>query len=394
MNKINFNPVCLTQALVQCPSITPKDEGALDIIQNHLNSLDFNCTRLPFSDQNSYDVDNLFATIGSTGKHLAFAGHTDVVPPGHEQSWKYPPFSATIENDKLFGRGSEDMKSNIACFISATEEFISKYGKDFKGKLSFIITGDEEGKAINGTPKMMEWTKQNNIVFDHCIVGEPTSNKIIGDKIKIGRRGSINFFITIKGIQGHTANGHRAENPVHYLTKLLNNLIAEPLDHGNEFFLPTAIQIPTFDVGNPAHNIIPEYAKATINIRFNDQHTSDDLINWLQNNIDQIFNNIDRASCSFVTEVSAKSFLNKPGYLSDIMSKSISEVNGKNSNPKLATDGGTSDARFIKNYCEVAELGIRNQTLHQVNEFVYLSDIKELHKIYFRIIENYFVKNQ
>ena len=171
MNKINFNPVALTQALVQCPSITPKDEGALDIIQNHLNSLDFNCTRLLFSDQNSYDVNNLFATIGSAGKHLAFAGHTDVVPPGNENSWKHPPFSATIENDKLFGRGSEDMKSNIACFMSATEEFITKYGKDFKGKLSFIITGDEEGEAINGTPKMMEWTKQNNIVFDHCIVG-------------------------------------------------------------------------------------------------------------------------------------------------------------------------------------------------------------------------------
>ena len=393
MNKLNFNPVALTQALVKCPSITPKDEGALDIVQDHLESIGFSCTRLPFTDKNSYDVDNLFATIGSQGKHLAFAGHTDVVPPGNIDSWKYPPFSATIDGDKLYGRGSEDMKSNIACFMSATEEFISKNGNNFNGKLSFVITGDEESDAINGTPKIMEWTKQNKINFDHCVVGEPTSNKTIGDKIKIGRRGSINFYLKAQGIQGHTANGHRAENPIHYLVKLINNLISEPLDQGNQFFLPTAIQVPTIDVGNTANNIIPEFAKATINIRFNDQHTAESLKNWLKKNIDLIFSGIDGANCTFRTEVNAKSFLNKPGYLSELMSKSISEITGKNSAPELATDGGTSDARFIKNYCEVAELGIRNQTLHKIDEFVYLSDIKELHKIYLRIIENYFNKN-
>ena len=392
MNKINFDPIALTQALVKCPSVTPKDEGALDIIQNHLKSIGFTCTRLSFSDQNSYDVDNLFATLGSQGKHLAFAGHTDVVPPGNESSWKYPPFSAKINSGKLYGRGSEDMKSNIACFLSATEEFISKNNGKFGGKLSFIITGDEESDAINGTAKIMEWTKKNEINFDQCIVGEPTSNKEIGDKIKIGRRGSINFYLIAKGIQGHTANGHRAENPIHYLINLLNNLISKPLDSGNEFFLPTAIQIPTIDVGNTANNIIPEFAKATINIRFNNQHTSESLKIWLQKNIDLIFKNIDNASCYFTTEVNAKSFLNKPGYLSDLISKSISEITGKNKKPELATDGGTSDARFIKNYCEVVELGIRNQTLHKIDEFVYLSDIKELHKIYLRIIENYFNK--
>ena len=393
MNKINFDPITLTQALVKCPSITPKDEGALDIVQDHLSSIGFSCTRLPFTDKNSYDVDNLFATIGSKGKHLAFAGHTDVVPPGNEGSWKYPPFSATIEGDKLYGRGSEDMKSNIACFISATEEFIDKNSKNFDGRLSFIITGDEESDAINGTPKIMEWTKENKIKFDHCIVGEPTSNKTVGDKIKIGRRGSINFYLKVKGVQGHTANGHRAENPIHYLIKLLNTLLLKPLDNGNEFFLPTAIQIPTIDVGNTANNIIPEFAKATINIRFNDQHTSESIINWLQKNINFIFDNIDNATCSFTSEVNAKCFLNKPGHLSELMSKSISEITGKNSKPELATDGGTSDARFIKNYCEVAELGIRNQTLHKIDEFVYLADIKKLHNIYLRIIENYFNKN-
>ena len=393
MKNINFDPIALTQALVQCPSITPKDEGALNIVQSHLTSIGFTCTRLPFSDKNSYNVDNLFATIGSKGKHLAFAGHTDVVPPGNIDSWKYPPFSATIDGDKLYGRGSEDMKSNIACFMSATQEFISKNGLDFGGKLSFIITGDEEKDAINGTPKIMEWTKLNEINFDHCIVGEPTSNKTIGDKIKIGRRGSINFYLKVKGIQGHTANGHRAENPVHYLTKLLSNLMAEPLDNGNEFFLPTAIQIPTIDVGNTANNIIPELAKATINIRFNNQHTSESIKKWLQNNINLIFNGENNATCTFTTEVNATSFLNKPGYLSELISKSISEITGKNSKPELATDGGTSDARFIKNYCEVVELGIRNQTLHQVDEFVYLTDIKDLQQIYLRIIENYFTKN-
>ena len=393
MKNLNFDPIFLTQALVKCPSITPKDAGALDIVEEHLGHLGFKCTRLPFSNNNSYDVDNLFASVGSNGKHLAFAGHTDVVPPGNEKSWTYPPFSATIDEDKLYGRGTEDMKSNIACFISATNKFISKYGSDFDGMLSFIITGDEEGEAINGTPKIMEWTKQNKIIFDQCIVGEPTSDKTVGDKIKIGRRGSLYIFLKIKGIQGHTANGHRAENPIHYLIKLLNNLISKPLDNGSEFFLPTAIQIPTIDVGNTAHNVIPEYAQATVNIRFNDLHTSESLINWLQAHINQIFNDKNNAECSFTFETSAKSFLNKPGYLCEVITKSISEITGKNSKPELATDGGTSDARFIKDYCEVAELGIRNQTLHKVDEFVYLSDIEELHKIYFNIIEKFFNKN-
>ena len=393
MTEINFDPIILTQSLVKCQSITPKDDGALNIIEEHLTHLGFECIKLPFTDKNSYDVDNLFATIGSSGKHLAFAGHTDVVTPGNERSWKYPPFSATIEENKLYGRGSEDMKSNIACFISATNTFIKKNGKNFNGKLSFIITGDEEGQAINGTPKIMEWTKKNNIKFDQCIVGEPTSNKNIGDKIKIGRRGSINFFITVKGVQGHTANGHRAENPAHHLVSLLNKIISQPLDEGSEFFLPTAIQIPTIDINNPAHNIIPELAYATINIRFNDKHTSKSLIIWLQTLIDNIFNSIQNANCSFTFEESAKSFLTKPGYLSELIIKSITEITGRNNETELATDGGTSDARFIKDYCEVAEIGIRNHTLHKVDEFVYLTDIKELKEIYLKIIENFFKKN-
>jgi succinyl-diaminopimelate desuccinylase len=393
MTEFNLNPVKLTQTLVKCQSITPKDDGALLVVQDHLSSMEFDCSPLLFSGNGSYEVKNLFATIGSEGPHLAFAGHTDVVPPGNESSWKHPPFSATIEGDKLYGRGTEDMKSNIACFISATEKFLKKNGKDFGGKISFIITGDEEGEAINGTPQIMEWTKKQNIKIDHCLVGEPTSNAKIGDKVKIGRRGSVNFFLTVKGVQGHTANGHRAQNPVHCLTKLISNIIEKPLDEGNEFFLPTDIQIPTFDVGNPAHNVIPEYASATINIRFNDLHTPESLIHWLNEKIESIFTNLENATCKVKHEISAHSFLNKPGNLSKIVSKSISQATGRNEEPELATDGGTSDARFIKNYCEVIELGIRNQTLHQVDEFVFLDDLNELTKIYYKILENYFSKN-
>ena len=393
MTEFNLNPIKLTQALVKCQSITPKDDGALLVVQDHLSSMGFDCSPLLFSGNGSYEVKNLFATIGSDGPHLAFAGHTDVVPPGNESSWKHPPFSAIIEGDKLFGRGTEDMKSNIACFISATEKFLKKNGKNFGGKISFIITGDEEGEAINGTPQIMEWTKKQNIKIDHCLVGEPTSNANIGDKVKIGRRGSVNFFLTVKGVQGHTANGHRAQNPVHCLTKLITNILEKPLDEGNEFFLPTAIQIPTFDVGNPAHNVIPEYASATINIRFNDLHTPESLIQWLNKKIESIFANLENATCKVEHEISARSFLNKPGNLSKIVSKSISQATGRNEEPELATDGGTSDARFIKNYCEVIELGIRNQTLHQVDEFVFLDDLTELTKIYYKILENYFSKS-
>jgi succinyl-diaminopimelate desuccinylase len=393
MNKIDFDYVALTQALVKCPSVTPFDEGALQVVEEHLKNLGFDCTRLPFSEDGFDDIDNLFAKIGVSGKHFAFAGHIDVVPPGNEESWKYPPFSATIADGKLYGRGVEDMKGSVACFISATSSFIKKYGHDFGGQLSLIITGDEEKEAVNGTKKMMEWTKNNNIVFNHCIVGEPTSDKIVGDKIKIGRRGSINFFVTVKGVQGHTANSQRAENPAHLLITLLNNIISKPLDDGNEFFLPSSLQIPTFDVGNSAANVIPEFARATVNIRFNDIHSVESLTKWFQDNIDKVLANFPKASCTFRTDRVGESYLTNPGQLCSLVSTAIREVSGKNGNPVMATDGGTSDARFIKNYCEVLELGLVNKTLHQVNENVNLSDLKELHDIYLRILENYFESN-
>ncbi len=389
MSDLNFDPIELTRSLIKCPSVTPKDEGALQIVENHLKHLNFDCKRLIFSGNNSYEVNNLFATIGKEGKHFAYAGHTDVVPPGNIESWKYPPFSATIDGNKLYGRGSEDMKSSIACFISATKKFLDNHS-NFDGRISFIITGDEEKDSVNGTPQIMKWASENNFSFDQCLVGEPTSNNFVGDKIKIGRRGSVSFFIKVNGIQGHTANSHRAENAAHYLTKLLNDIISRPLDKGSNNFLPSSIQIATIDIGNTAENIIPELAKATVNIRFNDKHTSQSLIKWMQNNIDAVFKNIDKASCSFTVHANAESFITKPGFFSNLIGKSISEITGKNSDPELATDGGTSDARYIKDYCEVVEIGIKNQSLHKVDEYVYTDDIIELEKIYYQILKNYF----
>ncbi len=389
MSEINFDPVVLTQSLVKCASITPEDDGALTVVENHLKTIGFECYPLNFSGNNSYEVKNLFATIGNEGKHFAYAGHTDVVPIGNESSWKYPPFSGKIDGEKLYGRGSEDMKSSVACFISATKRFLDKY-KKLPGKISFIITGDEERDSVNGTPRILEWTSKNNYNFDHCLVGEPTSKHEVGDKIKIGRRGSISFFLQVKGIQGHTANSHLAENSAHHLVSLLNSILEKPLDNGNENFLPSSLQIATIDIGNTVQNVIPELAKATVNIRFNDMHSSDSIIQWMDKKIEKNFSKLENASCTYTCDANAESFLNKPGYMCELISKSVTEVTGRNSNPEYATDGGTSDARYIKNYCEVVELGVRNQSLHKVDEFVFTKDIIELEKIYFKILENYF----
>ena len=243
MSDTNFDPITLTQSLVKCASITPKDDGALTVVEKHLKAIGFHCYPLSFSGNNSYEVKNLFATIGKEGKHFAYAGHTDVVPIGNESSWKYPPFSAKIDGEKLYGRGSEDMKSSVACFISATKRFLDKY-KKLRGKISFIITGDEERDSVNGTPKILEWASKHNYKFDHCLVGEPTSKNDVGDKIKIGRRGSISFFLQVKGIQGHTANSHLAENSAHHLVNLLNSILEKPLDQGNENFYHHLFKLP------------------------------------------------------------------------------------------------------------------------------------------------------
>ena len=387
MNNLNFDPIVLTQNLVRCPSITPKDSGALDIIENHLNNLGFNCQKLPFSGNNSYEVDNLFATIGNTGKHLAFAGHTDVVPPGNEESWKYPPFSATIDNNKLYGRGSEDMKSNIACFISATKEFISKYGKEFGGKLSFIITGDEEKDAVNGTKKMLDWMVRQSQTIDACLVGEPTSVKVLGDTVKIGRRGSINGKIVVHGTQGHVAYPHLAHNPVPVLLTILSAINSELLDSGSDHFPPSNLEITTVDVGNRATNVIPTNAHAGFNIRFNDLHSGASLEQHIRKIVQTIAAE-HKTEVSLDFTISGESFLSPPGFLSNIIQNAIKNVTGRRS--ELSTTGGTSDARFIKNVCSVAEFGMINATAHKANENASINDINTLTDIYDYILESYF----
>ncbi|PPR50124.1 MAG: Succinyl-diaminopimelate desuccinylase [Alphaproteobacteria bacterium MarineAlpha5_Bin10] len=387
----NCDPIILTQSLIQCASVTPEDNGVIKCVKSHLESFGCKCEILEFSSKDSYNVRNLFASIGKNGKHFAFAGHTDVVPIGDEKSWKHGPFDGNIVEGRIYGRGSEDMKSAVACFISATEKFINKYGNDFGGRISFIITNDEEKDAINGTKRIMEWIKENNITVNDCIVGEPTSNQIVGDKIKIGRRGSTNFYLEIKGIQGHTANSHRAENPIHHLVKVLQNLMSEPLDVGNEYFLPSSLQIATIDVGNTASNVIPEKVRATINIRFNNLHTGKSLNKILKEKIDEILKNQKNINYSLVQEITGESFLTKPNTLVNIVSEVCETINGKK--PMLGTDGGTSDARFIKDYSQVLEIGVVNNTLHKVDESVAIIDLEKLTNIYYEILKKYFTKN-
>ena len=280
------------------------------------------------------------------------------------------------------------MKSAIACFMNASQRFINDNGKDFGGRISFIITGDEERDAINGTKKIMEWTKKNDIIIDDCIVGEPTSNEIVGDKIKIGRRGSTNFYIIIDGVQGHTANAHKAENPIHHLIKILNNITSVPLDEGNEHFLPSSLQIPTIDVGNTASNIIPQRVKATINIRFNNLHSANSLNLMIKNKIEEVIKNNSKIKYTLRQEITGESFLTKPNSLTNLVSSVCESVNGKK--PLFATDGGTSDARFIKDYCQVLEIGIINDTLHKVDENVSLDNLIKLENLYYRILNKYF----
>jgi len=391
MIKINHDPIVLTQSLIQCESVTPKESGVIECVKRHLTSFGCECEVLEFSSKDSYNVKNLYASIGNSGKHFAFAGHTDVVPIGDENSWQHKPFNAEINDGKLYGRGAEDMKSAVACFISSTHRFIKTYGNDFGGKISFIITNDEEKDAINGTKKIMEWIKDNQINIDDCIVGEPTANKNVGDKIKIGRRGSTNFYIKVKGIQGHTANAHRAENPVHHLVKILQNIMSKPLDDGNEHFLPSSLQIATIDVGNTASNVIPETVKATINIRFNNLHSGQALNEIIKRKIEEVLKNEKNISYSLNQEITGESFLTKPNSLTKIVSEVCENINGEK--PILGTDGGTSDARFIKDYCQVLEIGITNNTLHKVDENVKIKDIEKLENLYFNILKKYFNKN-
>ncbi len=378
-----IDPVELTQALIRRPSVTPENAGALEVLEDVLRPLGFVCHRLPFSDEGTPDVDNLYARLGDGGPNLCFAGHTDVVPVGDEAAWTHPPFAAEIHDGVLYGRGAVDMKTAIACFVSATAKYLDGQDNAFQGSISYLITGDEEGPAINGTNKVLDWMMQQGETIDACIVGEPTNTDTLGETIKIGRRGSLNGFITQYGAQGHVAYPHHADNPVPKLVKLLRALDKDPLDDGTAHFQPSNLEVTTVDVGNPATNVIPHSASAVFNVRFNDTYSSQTLIAHLRSLLNDNGNNFD---VEFA--VSGESFLTPPGLLSDVMSASVTKITGLA--PELSTSGGTSDARFIKDHCPVAEFGLMNATAHKVDERVGVEDIRKLADIYFEMITAYF----
>jgi succinyl-diaminopimelate desuccinylase len=356
-----IDPVGLAQALIRCPSVTPAEAGALGVLEQALQPLGFRCWRQAFQAPDTARVDNLYARWGEgEGPCFAFAGHADVVPVGDAASWQPEPFAGEIRDDHLCGRGAADMKSAIACFAAAAARFLAKRGPKFAGRIALIITGDEEGPAINGTKPLLAWMKQQGERLDACLVGEPTNPEALGDTIKIGRRGSMTGRLTVHGVQGHSAYPHLADNPVHRMIRMLDSITREPMDAGTAHFQPSTLQVVSVDVGNSASNVIPAAARALFNIRFNDKHSSAALTRWLRERFDAA-----GARYDLEIQVSGESFLTPPGALSELMAKAIEQVVGRR--PEFSTTGGTSDARFIRAYCPVAEFGMVGQTMHKVN---------------------------
>ena len=382
----NINALELSRSLIKCLSVTPDDGGAQIILRNVLTDLGFECTIKTFSDKNTPDINNLYARIGNTAPNFCFAGHTDVVPVGDEGGWTKNPFGAEIIDGILYGRGASDMKAAIACFVEAASRFLRANGPNFGGSISLLITGDEEGPAINGTRKLLEWAKSEGHVFDACIVGEPTNPTDLGEMIKIGRRGSLNGKLTVHGIQGHTAYPHLAKNPIHTLVEMLGALNNLHLDDGSRHFQASTLQISSVDVGNTATNVIPSKATSFFNIRYNDLHSSTTLDQKIRETLNSIDKNYD-----LDISVTGESFLTPPGSLSNIVLKAVETVTGKT--PELSTTGGTSDARFIKDYCPVAEFGLTGQTMHKSDECVAVKDLDSLTEIYTVVLEQFFKKH-
>jgi succinyl-diaminopimelate desuccinylase len=378
-----IDPGLLAAELIRRPSVTPKDEGALDVVARTLEALGFTCHRLTFEEPGTDPIANLYARRGTCSPNLCFAGHTDVVPVGAADQWSFDPFAAAVKDGVLCGRGAVDMKGAIAAFITAAEAFLGRRGAGFGGSISLLITGDEEGVAVNGTRKVLDWLHKRGETIDACVVGEPTSATRLGDMIKIGRRGSMTGRLTIAGVQGHVAYPHLADNAAHRLVALLAALTARPLDDGTEHFQKSGLQVTTIDIGNPATNVIPGAARATFNIRFNDLWSSGKLKTWVKDALDRVDPNYRLA-----WEVSGESFLVPPGKVSRCLAGAIEEVTGLT--PDLSTTGGTSDARFIQAHCPVAEFGLVGQTMHKVDERVDLADIASLAAIYGGFLDRFF----
>lgn len=377
-----IDPVGLARAMIQRPSVTPRDEGALDVLQGALERLGFVCTRMVFADEGADPVDNLFARRGSAGPVFAYAGHTDVVPTGPLPDWTRPPFDAIVEDGVLWGRGAADMKGGIAAFVAAAERAIAK---GIKGSIALVITGDEEGPAINGTRRMLQWMAETGERIDHCLVGEPSSNERLGDMIKVGRRGSMNCVLSVAGKQGHVAYPQRADNPLPPLLKMLLALTETPLDEGYERFQPSSLQVTDVHVGNPAHNVIPARASAKFNIRFNPAWTAASLEAELRRRI-------SGAAPGRPYDLKAAStgdaFLTTDAAFLSLIEGAIRDKTGLT--PERSTTGGTSDARFIKNIAPVCEFGLVGQSIHKIDEHASVADIEALADIYALILERYF----
>ncbi len=386
MKNTPLDPVVMLQQLVRCPSVTPLEAGALTTVQTWLEAAGFTAHRLIFRDVDTPDIDNLFARIGNSGPHLCFAGHTDVVPQGDESIWLEPPFAANIKDGYMYGRGTTDMKGSVTAFAAAAADFVRENPK-FKGSISFLITNDEEGPAINGTVKVLQWMKDKGHIPDHCLVGEPSCVDALGDTIKIGRRGSLSVIVTVDGKQGHAAYPHKADNPIPKLARLVERLLASPLDQGNQNFDPSSLAFTSFDVGNPAGNVIPSKAVLKFNIRYSTEHTYDTLKAFVNGHIENLYAEMGGVWSVKFTE-GAEAFLTEPGAFVGLVQDAIAAETGIV--PKLSTSGGTSDARFIKDYCPVLEFGPTNATIHQTDERISIEELKATTRVYRQIIERYF----
>jgi len=365
------DPLPLAQGLIRCNSVTPADGGAQNVLAEALSRLGFTVHRLRYG-----EIDNLFARRGNKGPHLCFAGHTDVVPVG-AANWRDNPFGGEVRDGVLFGRGACDMKGAIAAFVAGAAQHLETAPDN--GSISFLITGDEEGPAVDGTVKVLEWMRAHDQIPDFCLVGEPTCPVRLGDMVKIGRRGSVNFKIEVHGTQGHVAYPHRADNPVHRLVAALQALTAAPIDAGTEWFEPSTLQLTSIDVGNTATNVIPAAARAALNIRFNDKHSGASLIAWVKATLARYAERFDVEA-----SISGESFITQPGPMVDMLRNAIIGATGIE--PKLDTGGGTSDARFIANYCPVAEFGLVGATMHQTDERVPVAELRDLARVYHNVI--------
>ena len=386
MKNTPTDSVAILQNLIRCRSITPHEGGALTVLENLLSAHGFVCQRLIFKDKGTPDVENLFARIGTAEPHICFAGHTDVVPVGDEASWTHEPFAAEIKDGMLYGRGATDMKGSVAAFAAAAIDYIKRGGKP-PGSISFLITCDEEGPAVNGTVKVLEWMKASGHLPNHCLVGEPSSAKKLGDTIKIGRRGSLSFDVTVEGIQGHVAYPQNTDNPIPKLSRLLDRISYAKIDDGNEHFDSSTLEVTTFDVGNPAGNVVPARARAKFNIRYSTEQDYQSLRDWVDTHVATVKEELG-GTWTVDSSEGAEAFITEPGAFVGLVQDAVEQETGLV--PKLSTSGGTSDARFIKNFCPVLEFGPTNATAHKVDENISLEELRATQIIYGRIIDAYF----